>query len=220
MDLLRSPWEHREIWAEELLDRLTPVMSALGILFVLVVLGEQLARSGSPTALALATTSWLLWAVFVAEFVARLLVAPSTSRFLRRNWWQVVFLALPALRVLRLVRALRVLRTGRVLSSAVRGSRSAGRLLGGRLGWLAVSCAIVAVSSSELLYAFAPYRRFGDALHDAAFATITGEPIPVSGALPNVLEIVLAAFSVVVFATVAGSVGAYFLHPVERRGDA
>jgi voltage-gated potassium channel len=217
MDLLRSSWEHREVWAEGLLDRLTPMMSALGVLFVLVVLGQLLARNGSPTAAALAAAGWALWAVFVAEFVARLVVAPSTARFLRRNW-QVVFLALPALRVLRLVRALRLLRTGRVLSSAVRGSRSAGRLLGGRLGWLVVSCAIVALSSAELLYEFAPYHRFGDALHDAAFATITGEPIPVPGALPNVLEVALAAFSVVVFATVAGSVGAYFLHPADRRG--
>jgi voltage-gated potassium channel len=196
------------------------MMSALGLLFVLVVLGQLLARDGSPMAATLAATGWALWSVFVAEFLARLVVAPSTSRFLRRNWWQVVFLALPALRVLRLLRALRLLRTGRVLSSAVRGSRSASRLLGGRLGWLAVSCAIVALSSAELLYEFAPYDVFGTALHDAALATITGEPIPVPGTLPSVLEVVLAAFSVVVFATVAGSLGAYFLHPAERRRDA
>lgn len=37
----------REAWAEHLLDRLTPVKSALSVVFLLVVLGEQLAPSGS-----------------------------------------------------------------------------------------------------------------------------------------------------------------------------
>jgi hypothetical protein len=31
-------YTEREIWADELLDRLTPAMSAFGILFLLVVL--------------------------------------------------------------------------------------------------------------------------------------------------------------------------------------
>ncbi len=33
----------RQEWADELLDRLTPVMSALAILFLLVVFGESMA---------------------------------------------------------------------------------------------------------------------------------------------------------------------------------
>jgi hypothetical protein len=137
----------REEWAETLLDRLTPAMSALGVIFVLVVLGEQLARSGSPLSTALTIAGWLLWAVFVMEFVARLVVAPDTGRFWQRNWWQVAFLVLPFLRVLRLIRAVRLLRTGRVLSSTVRGSRSAHSLLGGRLGWFGAVGAITVLGA-------------------------------------------------------------------------
>lgn len=111
----RSPRE-RATWAEELLDRLTPVMSALGVLFLFVVLGEQFAHSGSRLSVALLVAGWVLWAVFLAEFVARTVVAPDTARFLRRNWWQIIFLVLPFLRILRLIRAVRLLRTGRVLS--------------------------------------------------------------------------------------------------------
>lgn len=201
----------RERWAEELLDRLTPAMSALGFLFLLVVLGEQLARESSALSTGLTVVSWSLWAVFAGEFALRLLVAPQKRRFWRRNWWQLAFLALPFLRFLRLVRAVRLLRTGRVLSSAVRSSRSARSVLGSRVGWLASVSAITVLGASQLLYEFADYERYGDALHAAALATITGEPLGRAGGFARVLEVVLAVFSVVVFATLAGSLGAYFL---------
>lgn len=209
--------EERQRWAEELLDRLTPVMSALGLLFLLVVLSEQLARESSALSTTLAVTGWVLWAVFVAEFVARLVVAPDKRRFWRRNWWQVGFLALPFLRFLRLVRAVRVLRTGRVLSSAVRSSRSARRVLGGRVGWLAAASAITILGSSQLLHEFSGYERYADALHAAALTTITGTPLGRDDGFARFLEVVLATYSVIVFATLAGSLGAYFLET--RRGD-
>lgn len=209
--VLSSSARERELWAHELLDRLTPAMSALSVVFVLVVLGEQFARSGSGVATGFTALGWLLWAVFVTEFVARMVVAPDTAGFWRRNWWQVIFLALPFLRVLRLVRAVRLLRSGRVLSSAVRSSRSAHRVLTGRLGWLTAVWAITVLSASELLYQFSGYSRFGEALHGAALATITGEPLGRHDGLAQLLEVVLAMFSVVVFATLAGSLGAFFL---------
>lgn len=214
--LQRAPSD-RELWAQELLDRLTPAMSALGLLFLLVVLGEQFAHPGSGVAIAFAVAGWLLWAVFAVEFLARMVVAPDTARFWKRNWWQVVFLVLPFLRILRLARAVRVLRSGRVLSSAVRSSRSAHQVLTGRIGWLTSVWAITVLGSSQLLYQFSGYSRYGEALHAAALATITGQALERPDAFSQVLEVVLAVFSVVVFAALAGTVGAFF---VERRSDA
>lgn len=218
---MRTPWQwsapERELWAQELLDRLTPAMTALSVVFLLVVLGEQFTRPGSVMATAFTVTGWALWAAFVAEFVARMAVAPDTGKFWRRNWWQVLFLVLPFLRFLRLLRAVRLLRSGRVLSSAVRSSRSAHRVLSSRLGWLAAVWAITVLSSSQLLYQFSHFARYGDALHAAALGTITGEPLGRSDGFAQVCDVVLAVFSVVVFATLAGSLGAFFL---ERRGTA
>lgn len=204
----------RERWATTIADRLDGPMAALGLVFLLVVLGQTLATT---TALqrGLAAVGWLLWAVFVAEFLLRLYVAPARLRFLRRNWWQVVFLVVPVLRFLRLVLVLRVARAGRVVSSAVRSSRSAGRLITSRLSWLAVVSVIVILSTSQLLYGFAVFDTYGDALHAAALATIAGEPLAKDHALAQVLDVVLAVYSVGVFAAVAGAVGAYF---VEGRG--
>ncbi|GAB3106597.1 potassium channel family protein [Streptomyces calidiresistens] len=201
----------RERFAEQLLDRLTPLMSALGLLFLFVVIGERLARPGGPVATALALLGWLLWGVFVAEFLVRVVAAPRRLRFLRRNWWQVVFLVLPFLRILRLVRSFRVLRGGRVLSSTVRSSRSAGRVLGNRISWLAVVTAIVVLGSSELLHGFAVYPTFGDALHATAMAAVSGAPLGREDAWARVVEVALAMYSVGVFATLAATVGAYFV---------
>ncbi|WP_207957339.1 ion transporter [Streptomyces sp. YIM 98790] len=209
---LPSSPEDRERFADQLLDRLTPVMSALGVIFLLVVIGERMARAGSPAALALAVAGWLLWALFIAEFALRLYAAPRRKRFLRRHWWQLIFLALPFLRVLRLVRSVRLLRSGRVLSTAVRTSRSAARLLGDRLTWLALVTVMVVLLSAELLHEFRVYDSFATALHAAALAAISGTPMDSPDPYARVMEIILALYSVIVFATLAASLGAYFLN--------
>jgi voltage-gated potassium channel len=203
----------RQRWAEELLDRLTPVMSALAVLFLLVVFAESMADADSTLAGFLTVAGWLLWGVFFAEFIFRVWVAPDTSAFLRRNWWQAVFLVLPFLRILRLFWAFRILRTGRVLSSAVRSSRSARSVVGSRVGWLAVISAITILGSSQLLYEFGVYAHYGQALHAAALAAMTGEPLNRPDGFAQVLEVVLAVFSLIIFAALAGTVGAFFLDP-------
>ncbi|WKK70315.1 hypothetical protein Q0F99_10425 [Rathayibacter oskolensis] len=48
------------------------------------------------------------------------------------------------------------------------------------------------------------------ALHQSALATITGTGLEGEGLFPRILRLLLALYSVVVFATVAGSLGAYF----------
>jgi voltage-gated potassium channel len=200
----------RERWADTVAARLDVPMSVLGLLFLLVVLGQTLAGTRSMQR-ALEIAGWALWAVFVGEYLLRLHVAPGKLRFLRRTWWQVVFLVVPFLRFLRLVALLRVARAGRVVSSAVRSSRSAGRLLSSRLGWLGAVSAIVVLSTSQLLFAFGVFTSYGEALHAAALATVSGQPMGRPETLARVLDVVLAVYSVGVFAALAGTVGAYFL---------
>ena len=194
---------------EGLARRLDRPMGVLGLVFVLVVLGQSLAREPWLVT-TLAVTGWLCWAVFVAEFVLRAARARDKKVFWRRNWWQVLFLVLPFLRFARALTLLRAARVGGVLSAAVRGSRSAGRLLSGRIGWLAAVTGVVVLASSQLLYVLGAYDSYGPALHAAALATVTGEPLPTDAGFARVLEVALAVYSVAVFATLAGALGAYF----------
>lgn len=203
-------YQERQDWAERLAGRLDGPMSVLGILFLFVVLGQTLARNPALST-ALTVAGWALWLVFAVEFGLRLYVAPDRTRFLRRFWWQALFLVVPFLRFLRLVRLLRFVRATGVVSSAVRGSRSAGRLLSSRLGWLLAVTAAVVLAGSQLVMVTGHYSEYGTALHDVAYATITGEPMNGRGGLVRVLEVVLACYSVVVFAALAAALGAFFL---------
>lgn len=201
---------------EGLARRLDRPMGVLGLVFVLVVLGQSLARDAWLVA-TLTVVGWLFWAVFVAEFAFRALRARDRRRFWARNWWQVLFLVLPFLRFARALTLLRAARVGGVLSAAVRGSRSAGRLLSGRVGWLSAVTGVVVLASSQLLYVLGAYDSYGRALHDAALATVIGEPLTAGHGAARFLEVVLAVYSVAVFATLAGALGAFFL---EQRDEA
>jgi voltage-gated potassium channel len=190
--------------------RLDKPMGVLGLVFVLVVLGQSLARE-SWLVTALTVVGWLCWGVFVAEFVHRALRARNRRQFWARNWWQVLFLVLPFLRFARALTLLRAARLGGVVSAAVRGSRSAGRLLSGRIGWLAAVTGVVVLAGSQLLYVGGAYADYARALHETALATVTGQPLTADAGLARILEVVLAVYSVAVFATLAGALGAYFL---------
>ena len=193
-------------------------LTVLGVIFLLVVAADTTVASGSEVRAWIDAVTWVLWAVFALEFTLRAVIAPSTSAFLRRNWWQIVFLVLPFLRFLRVagrLARLRPARLGRLASSTVRGLRTAASTLTSRIAWLAAVTAIVILTASQILYEFAGYDSYAQALHDAAYSAITGEALPMRSAVADVLELVLAVYAVVVFAFLAGSLGAYFL---ERRG--
>ena len=216
MAIIRMSPERREELSDLIAERLDRPMAALGLIFLLVVFGEGLATKGSTLATALLVAGWALWIAFVAEFLARLYIAPSKARFLRRNWWQILLLALPFLRFIRVLGVLRAARAGRVVSSAVRVTRSARAALTARLGWLAAATVIVVMTSSQLLFEFGNSDNYAEALHDAVYAAVVGEPMTDDSAFARILELLLAMYSVVFFATLAGTLGAYFL---ERRGE-
>ena len=209
-----EPEDRGELTAEELLARLDAPMGALGVLFALLVLVETLSKPTGAVAVGLTAFSWLLWAVFALEFVVRAIAAPSAAQFLRRNWWQVIFLVLPFLRFLRFLRALRALRRGarlgRVVSSMVRTTRTAARRLSNRIAWVGISTACVIVGASQIVFELSPSLTYADALYGVAMATIAGQPLGQQGWL-RVLDVLLAVYSVGVFAALAGTIGTFLL---------
>lgn len=67
----------------------------------LALLTIELTRGLSPW---LQTLSNFIWVLFVLQFVLEFVVAPSKGTYLRKRWLTAVSLALPALRLLRMVR--------------------------------------------------------------------------------------------------------------------
>lgn len=211
LDLNRDPRMQRGEVAEQLFRRLHPLMSWLAALFVLVVVGDTIVRDESPFATLFTVAGWAIWAIFVIEFSIRLYLAPSRPSFLRSNWWQVAFLLLPFLALLRALMALRIARASRILSAAVRGTRSAASELRSRLLTVGAVTVMVILLAANVLFEFAGIQPYGRALHDAALATITGEPVSGDRSVAQIMDVVLALYSVVIFAAVAGALGAFFL---------
>lgn len=99
-----------------------------------------------------------IWMIFVADFVLRLWLADARRSYLRDNWLVVVALALPALRVFRLVRvaalARRGLRLARMATTFGRARRSIHHLLARRhsLGYvIALTTVVIAFGAAGML---------------------------------------------------------------------
>jgi voltage-gated potassium channel len=174
-------------------------------------------------------TSNVIWAIFGVELLAKLIVSGHPFRFLRRHWPSVLFLVLPVLRVLRVARALRAVRVlpaSRVIGSSYRAVGTARGLLTGRLQFLLMTTAVVVFGGGQLLFVLERGREgaltsLGDALWWAANISISAglvyQPVTLAGRL---LAIVLAAYSIVVFASLAATVGAFFIESRQERASA
>ncbi len=219
-----------ETWLGDVLERADPAMAWLGVLFALLVGYELAVELSASAARVLTIIGWLIWAIFLAELLAHLYVAPHRFRYLKRHWFQVLAVVVPTLRFLRFARLLRLgraLPAARVVTSSYRVAGTARRLLGSRLRYLLATTAVVIVAVAELAFLFEwqsggdAFTGFGDAVLWSAGVVIAqqGDPVPESAAA-HLVMIVGFAWGVVVFASIAGSVGAYFLEDRRERETA
>ena len=130
---------------------------------------------------------YVIWGLFVADFVVEFVIAPGKQAYLRRNVLTVVALVLPAVRVLsvlrvlryarvlrlaraaRGVRAVRGVRLVRVLTGINRGLRASAAWLGRRgAGYVAAATILVTFAGAAGMWAFENPRALRDAGHAAA----------------------------------------------------
>lgn len=213
----------REWLAATMERRLDPVMAVLSVLWAAFVAYELIAPAHQRSTLRLVGD--VVWGIFLVEFVVKLVVSGKPLRYLRRRWLSILFLALPILRTVRVVaslRALRVLPAARIVGSSYRTLGTARNLLGGRLSFLAVTTVAVIFAGGQLLFILESGGRgggegLGDALWWSANLAISGsylfEPETVLGRL---VALVLSGYAVVVFASLAATIGAFF---IEQRAE-
>ena len=99
------------------------VMAGLAVLFLVIYATEVLAvRLGGAWHAVLRATDYSIWSVFIAEFVVRLALARRRTRYVLLHLPDVLVLALPFLRVLRVLRLVPLLRAlNRWVADSLRG---------------------------------------------------------------------------------------------------
>ncbi len=106
--------ERRELLAR-LEDWLETPMLVLGFVWLALLLVEFI-RGLNPL---LETIGYVIWGIFILDFVLKFILAPHKLDYLKSNWLTAIALVVPALRVFRIFRVMRLLRAAR----AARGLR-------------------------------------------------------------------------------------------------
>jgi voltage-gated potassium channel len=164
-----------------------------------------------------------IWAAFLAEYLARLFVAPDRLRFILRNPFDLLLVVIPVLRPLRLLRSVTLIRAARLTrigAGAGRAVRESRVRLASRAALLAAGSAAILILAAAVMEldveraaARANITTFGDALWWAV-STITtvgyGDHYPVTAA-GRAIGIALMMAGVGIFGVVAASAAAWFI---------
>lgn len=196
----------------------------------LVLIVVELTAGLSPV---LETLNVVIWALFVLQFLIEFIIAPRKVAYLRQNWLTAISLVLPALRIVRIARVVRAMRAARgvrlvrVISSANRGMRTLGRVMGRRgLSYVPALTLLVNLLGAAGILAFeresigGGIDGYGSALWWTAMTLTTMGadffPLTPEGRL---LGLLLAIYGFAVFGYVTASIASFFVARDAEEGD-
>lgn len=106
-----EPIPGRRQHAAERLDQLLALPMLVVTVVFLAVLVMPVVFPDLPTGVrvTLEATDLGIWAAFLAEYLARLFLAPDRPSFIRRNVFDLLLVVIPVLRPLRLLRSVRLI---------------------------------------------------------------------------------------------------------------
>ncbi|WP_136609697.1 ion channel [Sinomonas albida] len=159
---------------------------------------------------------WIAWAVFVADYLVRLWLAPNRGRWFVRNLHELVILALPALRPLRLLRLVTFLKVFQNRAGAALRGRLVTFVLGAAA--LLVYCGALATLDAEQNEPQANIHSFADALWWALTTMTTvgyGDRYPVTG-LGRLAAAGLMLSGIAVLGVVTATIASWLVENVSK----
>lgn len=171
---------------------------------------------------------WLIWGAFAFEYVVRLSLTEKRWRFVRREWPDLLIIALPFLRPLRVVRsarALRLLRLGRLVGVLGEVTQQGRRVMSRHgLNYVLLISGVVILGAAALTLAVeergeGSIDSFGDALWWAITTVTTvgyGDMFPVTPAGRGIAAFLMLA-GIALFGVLTANIAAFF---VEQGADA
>jgi voltage-gated potassium channel len=172
---------------------------------------------------AVSVIDWLIWAIFLVEFVFGIIVAENRKAYARGNWLGVAVIVfsfpllpdlLASIRVLRVARIARLLRVLAVTGRGLSAMRST--LAGQSLIYVAALTTLLTISAAALMSVIEPETVRGDFGSSLWWAVVTvttvgyGDIAPVTP-IGRVLAVVLMLSGLGLLSTLAASISAYFV---------
>lgn len=198
-------------------ERLTSGLLTVAAVVFLAVYAVPIIWPQLPGAVqtACSAVAWATWTLFVVDLAVRVVLAPDRRRYLLRHWFDVLVVALPLLRPLRLLRLVPLLRVlNRRATAGLRG-RLAVYVAGGAA--LLAFCGALAVLDAERANPDANIINFGDAIWWAA-ATMTtvgyGDRYPTTGA-GRLAAVALMVAGIAVLGVVTATLASWLVEQVK-----
>jgi voltage-gated potassium channel len=168
----------------------------------------------------LTVASWTVWAAFAIDFCIRIWLAERRMSYVGRHWYDVVLIAAPMLRPLRL---LRLLAFARILNrSAVGGLAGRVAIYVSGVAVMAVGLGALAVLDAERDSPDANITTAGDAVWWACTTVTTvgyGDRFPVTTE-GRVIAVALMLVGIAVVGSVIAVVAAWLIENVEQKDEA
>jgi voltage-gated potassium channel len=215
--------------AFEAVERVTEVpMIALSVVMLPLLLFPLVVDVSRNAEDALFAADWAIWAIFALELGIKTYLAPARIPYLRQHWFEVVIVAVPFLRPLRIVRsarALRALRAVRVVSFTAEAASSARAVLAehGLQYALLVGVILVPVSAGVVTLfergSGGMIQSFDDGLWWAATTVTTvgyGDKFPVTPEGRGI-AILLMFVGISLFSLITANVAAFLVQPKEEK---
>jgi len=193
------------------------LVAALAVIPLTVA--EYLLATSSPSFPWVLLADRAVWALFAVEFLSCLAVARNRASYVRRNWFNLVIIALPAIRPLRAFRIFRLLRIARVLVAWERLKRHVwGFLSHNQFGYaLAVLALALLVGGLAMLEVERPanptLRSYTDALWYAlvTLSTVGYGDIGPATTAGRLIAAILIFVGVSFFGLLTANLASYFL---------
>lgn len=184
---------------------------------------------------------FLIWGIFVFEFVLELILAPSKTDYFKTNWLKGLALLAPALRVFRIVRLVRLarlsraagmtrgLRLLRVISSINRSMRALSSSMGRRgFGYVMMLTLVVTLAGAAGMFALEGdlpdgrgIRSYGDAIWWTAMIIVSlGSDYWPQTASGRTLCFFLSLYGFSIFGYVTASLASFFIDTDAENEDA
>jgi len=160
---------------------------------------------------ALLVVSWTVWAAFAIDFAVRLVLTRDRLRYAVRHWYDVLLVALPMLRPLRLLRFIALFRLLHRTAVQSVATRATTYVLGTTV--MAMGIGSIAILDAERGAPGATIETFGDALWWSLVTVTTvgyGDFYPVT-TMGRLIAAALMVVGIALVGAVTASLAAWFV---------